>query len=257
MKKAWMAYKERWRREEAALKELEEKKMLFRLQLDRKREMYEHLSEEERVNLKESMRLFRNPNFANDKLGAMFHSTDDSSKPGKNNNTKNSFRQDKLSKKKKLDDSDIPTIQDMMKTNPPRPKRRLLEEDEPEYVNAGLAEKEKKYGFYGPGNEDPVNLKGAFGKTSREMHEELFRQPLQDMKQKWSQVNEEWQKTAFLEEGGQHSVRHNVRPQPEFRVPKGLALTLVLLAVIAVAFHTSEPDPDTPAAAAVEVKKSR
>lgn len=61
MKKAWEAYKDRWKREEEYMKELEEKKIVFRCQLDQKRDIYEHLSEDEREHLKESMRLFRHP----------------------------------------------------------------------------------------------------------------------------------------------------------------------------------------------------
>jgi len=61
MKKAWAAYKDRWKREEEYIRELEEKKIVFRCQLDQKREIYEHLSEDEREYLKESMRLFRHP----------------------------------------------------------------------------------------------------------------------------------------------------------------------------------------------------
>ena len=63
MNKAWKAYNERWKREEAELAELEEKKMLFRFWLDRKRESYDNMSEEERAYIRECMTLRRHPDY--------------------------------------------------------------------------------------------------------------------------------------------------------------------------------------------------
>lgn len=83
MKKAWLAYRDRWKREEAMIHELEERKIVsilsnlsysihqywflfqkFRIELDHKRNAFEHLSAEERESLKDSMRLFRNPRYS-------------------------------------------------------------------------------------------------------------------------------------------------------------------------------------------------
>jgi len=44
MKKAWEAYKIRWDKEEENLRALEEKKLEFRIMMDKKREMYEVLT---------------------------------------------------------------------------------------------------------------------------------------------------------------------------------------------------------------------
>ena len=63
MKKAWQAYRERWIREEENRRNLEEKKLLFRLQLDQRRAAYSSMTEDEKETMKENMRLFRHPDF--------------------------------------------------------------------------------------------------------------------------------------------------------------------------------------------------
>jgi len=64
MKRRWSLYKKHWEGEEERLKELEELKTAFRIKLDEKRKMFEHLTEEEQVQFKESIRTFRHPKFS-------------------------------------------------------------------------------------------------------------------------------------------------------------------------------------------------
>lgn len=61
MNRAWGLYKERWKAEEARLNELEELKVAFRINMDRRRDMFQHLSKEEQVEFREACRLFRHP----------------------------------------------------------------------------------------------------------------------------------------------------------------------------------------------------
>jgi len=63
MRKAWVLYKERWAREESRLNELANEKKIFRMELDKKRSIYDKLSVEEKEILKENMRLFKHPKF--------------------------------------------------------------------------------------------------------------------------------------------------------------------------------------------------
>jgi len=63
MRYAWTAYKERWAREEEHLNNLSEQKKIFRMEIDKKRSMYEKMSIEEKETIKESLRLFRHPKF--------------------------------------------------------------------------------------------------------------------------------------------------------------------------------------------------
>merc|ERR550539_775833 len=64
MRRAWEAYKIRWEKEAEDLRVLEEKKLEFRIMLDKKREMYEVLTPEEKAEFKDSIRLFRHPKYA-------------------------------------------------------------------------------------------------------------------------------------------------------------------------------------------------
>lgn len=63
MRYAWTAYKERWAREEEHLNNLSEQKKIFRMEIDKKRSMYQKMSIEEKETIKESLRLFRHPKF--------------------------------------------------------------------------------------------------------------------------------------------------------------------------------------------------
>jgi len=63
MRYAWTAYKERWAREEEHLNNLSEQKKIFRMEIDKKRSMYQKLSIEEKETIKENIRLFRHPKF--------------------------------------------------------------------------------------------------------------------------------------------------------------------------------------------------
>jgi len=64
MKRRWSLYKKHWEGEEQRLKDLEELKTAFRIQLDERRRMFEHLTPEEQVQFKESIRTFRHPKFS-------------------------------------------------------------------------------------------------------------------------------------------------------------------------------------------------
>lgn len=64
MKRRWSLYRQHWEREEHRLKELEELKVAFRIRLDEKRKMFEHLTPEEQTQFKESIRTFRHPKFS-------------------------------------------------------------------------------------------------------------------------------------------------------------------------------------------------
>lgn len=77
MQKAWEAYKIRWENEQEERMILEEKKLKFRIELDRKREMFDYLTEEEKNNLRESIGLFRNPFNHEKPLGETFYNSTD------------------------------------------------------------------------------------------------------------------------------------------------------------------------------------
>jgi hypothetical protein len=89
MKRSWEAYKIRWEREEERRRELEEKKLEFRILLDKKREMYEYLTDEEKAQFKESLRLFRHPQFS--RKSGMFYTTSGISNENDNTSAENAF----------------------------------------------------------------------------------------------------------------------------------------------------------------------
>lgn len=63
MQYAWAAYKERWAREEDHLKNLEEQKMIFRMEIDKKRSRYSNMTDEEKATFRENLRLLKHPRF--------------------------------------------------------------------------------------------------------------------------------------------------------------------------------------------------
>lgn len=64
MKRRWALYQKHWEKEEGRMQELEELKTAFRIKLDEKRKMFDHLTVEEQAQFKESIRLFRHPKFS-------------------------------------------------------------------------------------------------------------------------------------------------------------------------------------------------
>ena len=56
------------------------------------------------------------------------------------------------------------------------------------------------------------------------------------VKQIVSKASEEWKRTEFFKEGGEHAIRHDIRPQQEFAIPKkiiySIVAALIILAVI-------------------------
>jgi len=64
MKRRWSLYQKHWEKEEGRQKELEELKQAFRIKMDERRKMFDHLTPEEQAEYKESIRLFRHPQFS-------------------------------------------------------------------------------------------------------------------------------------------------------------------------------------------------
>jgi hypothetical protein len=58
----------------------------------------------------------------------------------------------------------------------------------------------------------------------------------------YSDIHNEWQRTEFFKEGGKHAENHNIRPQPEYGIPKIYLYLLVLLFVVTIAVNMYPED---------------
>ncbi len=256
MKNAWRLYKERWKHEEEKLKKLEEKKILFRIELQKKREMYEHLSPEDRATLRESMRLFRNPRFSNKTFGELYNDETSPLRDTTINKEETKIKKDHMTKRdpfKKVKekivqepssqekekvasdkDDSIPTLEDMHKATHTAPAhvryeselRKMELEQERLSMKEDLFSKEERAGFQAssdPRVEDPLlytptdKNKGQTFWSSMNHASEKSR----EIKRNWDQASSPFSNVGKVQPSG-------VRPISEVTIPK---FVLVFLAV--------------------------